>query len=53
MDVSKKPLLKIRNPFTGQIVLVRVLDWCRKSRRATVLSAADMRHTVPLAWFIF
>ena len=50
-DLTKKPLFKVENPFTGDILYVRVVEWDRKRKVAHVVDGSALRRTIPFSFF--
>lgn len=52
MNLWKMPLFKCQNPFTGELVPVRIVEWDRARKVARVVDpAGDFRH-VPFSYFL-
>ena len=52
VDLRKKPLLKAYDPFTGQVFLVRVLEWDKARKVASVVDGSDTRRTIPFSYLV-
>lgn len=51
MNILKKPLFKVANPFTQDVHFVRVASWDRKRRVAHVWDAKGIKRTIPFSYF--